>query len=297
MTNNTAESFRTKWTRNPNLAFAETMDPGSEIHQWIVGRNGFADAEAFAAHLRDKSALLDAGCGNGRVTALLATLAPQATVTGIDLNAWDVAAENLKGLGNVKVRRADLMANLGELGKFDFIYCQEVLHHTEDPRRSFRNLVELLQPGGEIAIYVYRKKALVRELADDAIRGVITSLDADEAMVASRQIAELGRRLSEIGEEVEVPDIPLMGIEGGRYSVQRLIYHFFFKCFYNEQMGLEASAAVNFDWYHPQTASRHDIEEVREWFRDAGLDIVHEFSDPYGITLRGTSMRPGMQAT
>ncbi|MCS6947726.1 MAG: hypothetical protein NZM12_08940 [Steroidobacteraceae bacterium] len=44
---------------------------------------------------------------------------------------------------------------------------------------------------------------------------------------------------------------------------------------------------INYDWYHPQLASRHTLEEVVGWFHEAGLDIVQEHTDFYGITLRG----------
>jgi len=69
----TFTSFRDKWENNPDLAFAMTQREGSEIHSWILNRNGFADSEALRAYLADKKRVLDAGCGNGRVTALLHT--------------------------------------------------------------------------------------------------------------------------------------------------------------------------------------------------------------------------------
>jgi hypothetical protein len=45
--------------------------------------------------------------------------------------------------------------------------------------------------------------------------------------------------------------------------------------------------AINYDWYHPQIATRHSLEEVLGWFNDNGLLITHQFVDHYGITVRG----------
>ncbi|MEP7264736.1 MAG: hypothetical protein ABI772_09565, partial [Bacteroidota bacterium] len=70
MENNTSESFRAKWTNNPNLAFEETLKEGSEIFNWVLNRNGFLNGEELTAFLRNKKRILDAGCGNGRITAL-----------------------------------------------------------------------------------------------------------------------------------------------------------------------------------------------------------------------------------
>src|SRR3972149_9254984 len=101
--NNTAISFEDKWHRNPNLALAQTLDEGSDISKWIVGRNGFENLDAFSSHLKDKKRILDAGCGNGRVTALLRGITdPETTeIVGIDLVAADVAQSNLADAANV----------------------------------------------------------------------------------------------------------------------------------------------------------------------------------------------------
>ncbi len=284
----TASTFRDKWERNPDLAFRQTLDEESEIFRWIVGRNGFGDAGGLTAYLAPKRRILDAGCGNGRVTALLRRHAdPAAEIVAFDLTAADVARANLDGAERVTVEERDLLGDLTDLGSFDFIYCQEVLHHTEDPQRAFGNLATLLEPGGELAIYVYRLKAPVREFTDDYVRDRISELGYDEAMEQCRGIAELGRALADLGATVRVPEIEVLGIEAGEYDVQRLVYHHFMKCFWNEELDAEANAAVNFDWYHPQLSSRHKLDECRTWFAEAGLEIEHEHEDPYGITMRG----------
>ena len=87
--------------------------------------------------------------------------------------------------------------------------------------------------------------------------------------------------------DVTVPDVPVLGIEGGTYDVQRFVYHFFAKLFWSEEIGEEGSAAINYDWYHPQDCTRHTVDEVHGWYAAAGLDVVHSHLDPYGITVRG----------
>jgi SAM-dependent methyltransferase len=288
MTDNTRRSFHDKWHRNEQLAFAETLREGSEIHQWILARNGFSSDAELKAHLRGKHRILDAGCGNGRVTALLRECSPPAAaVVGIDLVAADVAQRNLARYRNVEIRQGDLLGDLSGLGRFDFIYCQEVLHHTADPARAFRNLCALLEPGGEIAVYVYKRKAPTREFVDDYVRERIAKLPYEEAMDVCRQITALGRALSQAAHKVKVPAVELLGIEEGEYELQRFVYHFFMKCFWNPALSFEENVAINYDWYHPQLASRHTPPEVEGWFRDAGLKIVHSCVDPYGITVRG----------
>ena len=284
----TAGSFRDKWHHHPDLAFSETLREGSGIFQWITTRNGFATADAFRQWLAPRRRILDAGCGNGRVTALLRKYAPEdADIVGIDLAAADVARANLEGQPRVSVFARDLLGDLGDLGQFDLIYCQEVLHHTANPRQAFLNLTRLLSPNGEIAIYVYKVKAPLREYADDYVRERVSQLPYQAALDAMREITAFGKVLSELNTTVTVPDVKVLGIEAGEYEVQRLLYHFFLKCFWNPELDFDANAAINYDWYHPQLSTRHTPEEVASWFDAAGLTTIHRVVDHYGITMRG----------
>jgi SAM-dependent methyltransferase len=160
MSDNTAQSFRDKWERNPSLALAATLNERSDIFKWILERNGFRGGEELSRFLSGKTRILDAGCGNGRVTALLRKFsdADKTRIVAIDLVAADVARENLADARGVTVHKKDLLGDLSDLGRFDFIYCQEVLHHTRDAEGAFRNLCALLEPGGDIAIYVYARR-------------------------------------------------------------------------------------------------------------------------------------------
>lgn len=289
-TEQTNVSFKNKWNKNSQLAFEETLREGSDIFNWILTRNGWNTVETFRDFLNTKKRILDAGCGNGRVTALLRSYSSpgHTSIVGIDLISADVAQKNLAGFDNVTFfNNRDILGDMSDLGFFDFIYCQEVLHHTESPARAFENLCDLLEPEGEIAIYVYKKKAPIREYTDDFIRNRISGLPYDEALEHCRQITRLGKTLSELNVTVKVPEIKMLDIPEGEVDIQRFFYHFFCKCFWSKDMVFEDNAVINYDWYHPQQCTRHTLDEVRKWYRVSGLSITHECVDDYGITLSG----------
>jgi SAM-dependent methyltransferase len=282
-------SFCDKWTRNPRLGLKETLDERSNFQRWILGRNGFTDSKHAAYELKQYSRILDAGCGNGRVTALLALLAPTAKIIGVDIIDLEIAKKNTRQFSNIDFVPANLRENLSHLGTFDFIYCEEVLHHTGDAKASFKNLVRILKKNGKIAIYVYRKKAPSREFMDDYIGEQISELDYEKALEICREIARLGKRLSNLNVDIEVEDMPFIGIVAGKYPIQRFIYNFFMKCYWNPSLTEEENAVINYDWYHPQHRSRHTMEEVRAWFKDENLRVTWEFEDLYGITVHGVN--------
>ena len=287
-TDQTGRSFRDKWTHTPRLAFDETLREGSEIFTWLLTRNGFQSVDELRAWLAGRGRVLDAGCGNGRVTVLLRRYAPPTTdIVGIDLNAADVARANLEGEDRVSVFAMDLLGDLAPLGQFDLIYCQEVLHHTSDPAAAFRNLVGRLRPGGELAIYVYRLKPPIREHADDFIRERVANLTYADAMEVMKGLTGLGKALSELSTRVTVPDVPVIGLEAGEYRRSAIDLPPVSEVLLESRSGIRRERRDQLRLVHPQLSSRHTLSEVESWFIDSGLTIAHRCLDPYGITVRG----------
>ncbi len=281
----TKKSFSEKWENSPTLLLDPELMKKTGVLDWILQRNGFNDLNQLSKFLEAKSKILDAGCGNGRITNLFMNLTDN-HITSIDFNI-QTAQKNLKDAKNVRVLERDLMKDLSDLGKFDFIYCQEVLHHTENPRLGVENLSKILSTNGILAIYVYRKKSPIREYTDDFIRDKISSLNYKDAFAVAESIAALGKALQEVKNEISVPAIEILGIKAGSYTVQELIYNYFLKCWHNVGVDFAQSVAINLDWFHPEICSRHEISEVRSWFNHADLKITHEAEDSYGITIHG----------
>ena len=282
----THTSFKDKWENNPKSFYDDLQNPESEITKWLLGRNGFQSFKELSDYLNTRERILDAGCGNGRVTNLFASLTNN-SITGVDYSSAEVAKQGLNHYPHVNIKQANLLEDLNYVGSFDFIYCQEVLHHTGDAQKGFKNLVKILKPNGDIAIYVYRKKAPVREFVDDYVRDAIKGLTYEEAMRVSAGITEIGKKLSEIDGNIKVPELKELGIQAGEYSVQRFFYHFFMKCFWNNGLSWNENVAINYDWYHPEDCTRHTIDEVRSWFQNEKLEITKSIEDNYGITMWG----------
>ena len=79
-----------------------------------------------------------------------------------------------------------------------------------------QELTRILQKGQELATYVYAKKAVPRELLDEYFREKTKEISPDDMWEMSEQLTLLGRRLSDLNIEIEVPDIPLLEIKGGK---------------------------------------------------------------------------------
>jgi SAM-dependent methyltransferase len=82
-------------------------------------------------------------------------MAPVAeSIVAVDLNTADIAQERNRHFDNVRFVDADIATM--ELGcQFDAVICIGVIHHTDDPDRTFANLYRHLKPGGTIVIWTY----------------------------------------------------------------------------------------------------------------------------------------------
>ena len=175
---------------------------------------------------------------------------------------------SLSGLAFIRPRY--IAATGFRAGAIDLVSCDQVLHHTESPPKTLEEFHRITSLSGTLNTYVYAKKALPRELLDDHFRHAAKDLSHEEIWGMSKALTELGRRLSELNINIEFPDIPTLGIRGGRQDLQRFIYWNFIKCFWNESMGEELSISTNFDWYSPSNAFRYNKDEFLGMCRHAG---------------------------
>ena len=86
--------------------------------------------------------------------------------------------------------------------------------------------------------------------------------------------------------DLKCDQIVALGIKKGEYELQKFMYDYFVRCWWNDAHGLEFANLVNVDWWHPQFASHHTEEEIREWFSESGLNI-HQFLKPKGWETSG----------
>ena len=102
--------------------------------------------------LRGDEAVVDAGCGTGRVTELLLERLPEGTVLAVDFSEKMVAAaaERFAGDGRVRVERQDLLElDAGEPA--DLIFSTATFHWILDHDHLFRQLSKNLKSGGLLA--------------------------------------------------------------------------------------------------------------------------------------------------
>ena len=273
----TEDIFSDKWVEADEY---KNIDKLYEFqYEWFLSLYGFESEAKLAAYLSTKKTIIDTGCGLGYKAAWFAKLAPHAIVLGVDISdAINVAAKNFKQYPNLFFFRGDIASTGLKDNVIDFTVCDQVIMHTEIPENTFKHLSNVTSNSGEFACYVYSKKALPRELVDDYFRKATHNISKEEMWKFSEQLTELGKRLSDLKIRFESPDIPLLGIKGGTYDIQRFIYWNFLKCFWKEDWGFDLSKSTNFDWYAPSNAKRFSKQDFLDMVNENKLAIsyLHE---------------------
>lgn len=135
---------------SPRRAYAATLDlfnrfAARELREVVA-----------ALGLRRGDTALDAGCGTGMVTVMLAEhVAPGGRAVGIDLSAAHVerASAHVRRSGlPITLVQGDIAAPPFAPRSFDLIWCSNTINHVRDPVAVVKSLAACLAPGGRLAL-------------------------------------------------------------------------------------------------------------------------------------------------
>ena len=272
----TAEAFSEKWTdysKNDDIEQNKLFDFQKS---WFLELYGLKSEHELKEIIRNSDLIIDAGAGLGYKSAWFASLSPKTTIIAMDYSASIFVAHQKYSAQhpNIIFVRGDIASTGIRDSVIDLCVCDQVIMHTSDPRATLKEFSRVIKNSGKIFCYWYKKKALPRELIDEYFREETKRLTSQELWDLSREVLQLGKMLNGLKVTADFPDLPSLGIKGGRMDLQRFIYWNFIKCFWNEELGYNNSLSTNFDWYSPAKAKRFSKTEVFEDLATAHLSKV-----------------------
>jgi len=246
--NLTLKFFDSKWFRVPTWA----EDTEAIYRKWYLKRYGYNTEQNLKKFLKDKHYILDAGCGLGRDSKFFGELNPKATIIAVDQSphAIKAAKKVVKG----KVLKLDI-TKMKLKERFDFISCDQVIHHTPNPNKTLIRLFKHLNKGGVINFSVCRKKNKYRDFTDDVLMKYARKMSTDELWKFSHTITLFGKALHDL-------KIKKITFEGKKYdSIQRFVHNNLFRCWYNPDVDFTLSVSSNYDWFSGNP--RFNLKEVK----------------------------------
>ena len=189
--------------------------------------------------------VLDAGCGGGRYCKVAGEAG--ADVVGADhTTAVDKARVLCGHLPSVRFVQADLKHLPLPDAAFDFVFSIGVMHHDADTRKVFDAVARHVKPGGQYAVWLYRKNQAWQEALNDAARRVTTRTPHARLEEWCRWGAWLG------------------GIPVVNKTLNKILN-------FSAHPDAENRLCDTFDWYAPEYQYHHTVDELLSWFDAAGF--------------------------
>lgn len=216
--------------------------------------------------------VLECGCGGGQHTSFIAPYAN--SITAVDLNTTEIAKERNKKFSNIEFIESDIASM--SLGKeFDIVFSIGVIHHTDNPDATFRNIKKHVRKGGRLIVWVYSEEgnSIVKYLVEPVRKTFLKNMNRKSLLVLSKFITGL----------MYVPV----------YSVYLLPLKFlpFYEYFDNfRKMSFYRNTINVFDKLNAPQVDFISGERIKGWFD------TNEFKDisitPYkGVSWRGSGTR------
>jgi 2-polyprenyl-3-methyl-5-hydroxy-6-metoxy-1,4-benzoquinol methylase len=207
--------------------------------------------------------LLDAGCGNGTLSAALAERGLEVFAMDYSTSVYRAFATRLvdsamsrDGLARLQYVQGDVQRAPFADGYFDVVYSDGVLHHTPDTRTSFMALARKVKAGGQFFVWLYRKDCGRRaRLKLDVVnlgRKTLRPLSHDKKLA-----------LAYVGAAILLTRVRLLRLLGNRR--RRVI-------------PLRLKALNLFDTFSPQFNHEHTPTEVTRWFQEAEFREIRDVS-------------------
>ena len=189
--------------------------------------------------------ILDAGCGGGRYSKVAGEAG--AMVIGVDhTEAVEKASALCSHLPSVQFAQADLKRLPLEPASFDVVFSVGVMHHDANTREVFDAVAKMVKPGGRMAVWLYRRNQWWQERLNDWLRHRTTAMAPDRL----ERLCVWGARMGAI---------PVLNT-----TLNKVVS-------FSNHPNHENRICDTFDWYAPEFQHHHTVEELTNWFYEAGF--------------------------
>ncbi len=219
--------------------------------------------------------ILEAGSGAGRFTEIL--LETGAEVFSFDYScAVEANRENNGACERLRLFQGDLRNLPLERGAFDKVICLGVLQHTPAPESAFKSLSEMVRPGGELVVDVYRRDVLAL-LQWKYILRPITRRMSQPALyrIVSRAVLFLS------------PVAKVMRKIGGRAGARMVPIVEYSHLGLSEEQNLQWAILDTFDMYSPSYDYPQSRQTLERWYAESGFVDVSVRPGPNGLVGKG----------
>ena len=274
---NTFRFFDYKWKKVPSWS----KQTEKKYIKWYLQRFRYKNIKNFKKFLKNKKTILEAGCGLARDSRLFARINSKAKIYACDQSkkAIKIAKRDNINYDNIYYFKQDITKKFKINFKFDFISCDQVLHHTPNPSKTLKNLYSLLKKGGYFNFFVCKKKNLYREFIDDHIMNYFSNKKPSELWKFSKQVTLFAKSL----HDLKIKNIKFKN----KYyeNIQQYIHYNSFRFWYDPKINFNLSVSSNYDWF--SNNPRYSLEDLKKIVSKSlkGFKYISIYEDDASISI------------
>jgi 2-polyprenyl-3-methyl-5-hydroxy-6-metoxy-1,4-benzoquinol methylase len=214
--------------------------------------------------------ILEAGCGSGRFTEVL--LSTGARVVSFDYSAAaEVAHRAFAGAG-AEVCQASIYEMPYRRASFDRVFCFGVIQHCPDVHKAFSSLVEMVKPGGHLAVDVYDRRRMWLN-ARYRVRWLTKRMDKQRLHRWCEKVVPLYAKVMPPLHPWNQLFVPIKDYRGALPGL-------------SEEQQIAWSVLDTFDALSPQFDQPQYLSTMEKWAKEARLVDVEVGYGGNGIELR-----------
>lgn len=267
---NYSSSFGFQW----NIFNQTQVD---QYNKSSITLNRFYQTTLWTNDILQGKKVLEVGSGSGRFTQIL--LETGANVYSFDYsNAVEANARNNSNYKNLNLCQASVYEMPFSKNYFDYICCLGVIQHTPDVELSFSKMIELLKPGGQIAIDVYADTFKTKFYTKYWVRPLTKRLNKNKLLKIIKWYVPIWLPISNI-----LLKIPIIGkflaqiVPICNYSKQ-------FPHLSKEQL-IEWAVLDTFDMLSPEYDNPQSFKKLNNWIKKYDLDKIRLDRGDNGFVL------------
>ena len=251
--------------------------------QWAAFRATQVDSQTGNTESRDRffhgtgwptsmagETILEAGCGSGRFTEIM--LSTGARVISFDYSAASDVTHNSFAAKGANVCQASIYDMPYRPETFDRVFCYGVIQHTPDVKKSFLALVDMVKPGGHIAVDIYDAWKWIFH-SRYRVRWFTKRMNQEKLLEWCRKVVPAYMKIMPPLHPYNQIFVPIKDYRGARPG-------------FTEEQLVEYSILDTFDMLAPEYDQPKSRGTMKRWCEEAGLTDIHIQVGGNGLEIR-----------
>ena len=179
--------------------------------------------------------------------------------------------------------------------KFDFIWAEGTIHHSENIPSAIKNLSNCLKKDGILIFWTINQQKPLRKVTDKFFRKFYSNNSLNDQFNESVLLSDLSIKIGKVLGDKKIKikkNINSLDLKKGTYKIQSLIYDYILKLYYYPNISIERVAHQIFDWYSPVFYHQIGEKDLKKLLILNNLKVLNHYERNNGHYVIAKKIKP-----